>query len=496
MKLKRFASLLAAFFLLAALQAVPCAAAEVVLSPQNLTVDGAAISCEKYNIDGSNYFKLRDLAYVLNGTYSRFSVGWDAAAGVVSITTGEAYTVNGSELVIGEDKSATAVPSSQTIMVDGEVRSDLCAYNIGGNNFFKLRELGNALGFSVGYDAATNTAIVTTQAAVSDPISLRQGSFDLPSGAVSAYIVTVDLSDPRVHISACHVDSTMNHTALFSDIVSEAWPDVAVNANFFNAYDHIQDVIGILMCNGEFIQCDGGLPSLGFTEENHVFWGTPPIFAEVSAGGKRWAAYTVNTLGQTEDTAILYTPARGETVDITANGCIMKVSDGVIVAFESVQAGDVCDIPADGFLMFMGSRYTATDYYRAPEVGADVSLRPYLFGEDEEGFCLEGVTQIISGAPRLVKDGAICTDLIPGFDTSRFTFESAPRTAIGTMPDGRLIIVSSAGTIQQMRELMFTLGCDNATNLDGGASTALYYRGQFLCTPGRLLTSTLQISVW
>lgn len=39
-------------------------------------------------------------------------------------------------------------------------RSNLSVYNIGGSNFFQLRELGTALGFTVDYDAATNTAIV------------------------------------------------------------------------------------------------------------------------------------------------------------------------------------------------------------------------------------------------------------------------------------------------------------------------------------------------
>ena len=39
---------------------------------------------DAYNIEGSNYFKLRDLAYVLNGTDKQFEVGWDAAANAIS----------------------------------------------------------------------------------------------------------------------------------------------------------------------------------------------------------------------------------------------------------------------------------------------------------------------------------------------------------------------------------------------------------------------------
>ena len=57
----------------------------------------------------------------------------------------------------GEDLSVTAVVSSQTILVNGEERSDLKAYNIGDYNYFKLRDLGGALGFGVDYDEAART---------------------------------------------------------------------------------------------------------------------------------------------------------------------------------------------------------------------------------------------------------------------------------------------------------------------------------------------------
>ncbi len=137
-------------------------AATVQISPQKLSVNGTDIACEKYNIDGNNYFKLRDVAQLMNSTAGQFSVGWDAAANTVSIVTGEGYVANGTELVTGQDNSATAVVSSQTIVINGQVRSDIAAYNIGGSNFFKLRDLGGALGLYVDYDAATNTAILNS----------------------------------------------------------------------------------------------------------------------------------------------------------------------------------------------------------------------------------------------------------------------------------------------------------------------------------------------
>lgn len=167
--------LLLAFTFLLSLT-LPAHAFSAERSAQNLTVDGRAVACDKYNIDGSNYFKLRDLAKLLNGTESQFDVGWDEEKGVVSITTQHAYTTSdGHELEIGADLSATAQRSAQTILIDGAVRTDLTVYNIGGSNYFKLRDLGNALGFRVGYTAATNTAVVTSGAAPETVSGARLG---------------------------------------------------------------------------------------------------------------------------------------------------------------------------------------------------------------------------------------------------------------------------------------------------------------------------------
>ena len=48
-------------------------------------------------------------------------------------------------------------------MIDGKAVDGLSIYNIGGNNYFKLRDLGNALGFTVDYNADSNTAIVLSK---------------------------------------------------------------------------------------------------------------------------------------------------------------------------------------------------------------------------------------------------------------------------------------------------------------------------------------------
>jgi len=177
------------------------AAPSVVLSQQSLIADGRTITCTLYNIDGSNFIKLRDLASLLNNTGSQFSVGWDSTTNTVSINTGKAYEPDGSELVTSRpDNLFAAVTSSQKIQIDGKPVTDLAVYNIGGSNIFKLRELGGVLGFGVDYDAVANAAIIKSMATVnvSTPaallnaiapntkIILSPGTYDLSSVNISA----------------------------------------------------------------------------------------------------------------------------------------------------------------------------------------------------------------------------------------------------------------------------------------------------------------------
>ena len=133
---------------------------KVVVSTQPLKVNGVIVAVQPYNIDGSNYFKLRDLAALLTGTGSQFNVSFKD--GNIIVTTGEVYEPLDSDLAVGEDMSASAKPSPQTLVVDGEIIDTVHVYNIGGSNYFQLRELNKLVGFDVTYDEATRTMIVDT----------------------------------------------------------------------------------------------------------------------------------------------------------------------------------------------------------------------------------------------------------------------------------------------------------------------------------------------
>jgi len=136
----------------------PAMAVVVTATPTNskVMVDGKNVAFEAYNIDGNNFFKLRDLAMAINGSSKQFQVGWDGANNAINLTTNVAYTPDGKELVISENSTAKeATLTASKIYLNGE-EVQLTAYNIGGNNYFKLRDIGRIIDFAVTWDGDLN----------------------------------------------------------------------------------------------------------------------------------------------------------------------------------------------------------------------------------------------------------------------------------------------------------------------------------------------------
>lgn len=148
--MRRKLSALALILILAIQLTIPGFAADAATacrSPQRLRVNGAYIECEMYNINDNNYFKLRDLAYLLRDTADHFSLTYDAEWNRILVTTGEDYVPTGVELDLGKgDRSGSVQPGTQPIWIDGELR-EITEYNIADNNYFRLRDLAPYLGF-------------------------------------------------------------------------------------------------------------------------------------------------------------------------------------------------------------------------------------------------------------------------------------------------------------------------------------------------------------
>ncbi|MHA6481420.1 glycosyl hydrolase [Paenibacillus sp. strain BS8-2] len=137
-------------------------------SASSVLVNGIHTSFEAYQIGGSNYFKLRDLAMALDGTAHSFDVGWDTVKKAIRMTSGTAYKPIGGELAPRSGPAATsAIQTSSKLYVDGREVA-LAAYNIGGNNYFKLRDIAKLFDFGVTWDPKRNLVGVDTSIPYTD----------------------------------------------------------------------------------------------------------------------------------------------------------------------------------------------------------------------------------------------------------------------------------------------------------------------------------------
>lgn len=144
-----------------AVPATPAAPVTAVPTSSPVLVNGVQIAFDAYEINDNNYFKLRDLAYVLNGTGKQFEISWNETENAIALTSGQPYTAVGGEMTSKGEGSKSAVPTTSKIFLDGTEIS-LTAYNIGDNNYFKLRDIGAAFDFGVDWDAAAGIIRIDT----------------------------------------------------------------------------------------------------------------------------------------------------------------------------------------------------------------------------------------------------------------------------------------------------------------------------------------------
>ena len=157
----------------------------IVVSNSDDVPDAHPVHPAVYKIEGANYFKLRDLAMLLNGSAKQFAVYYDETSGSVSITSGKPYAAIGGELSGAAAESCGAAVSNDAVLIDGDPVT-LTVYKIDGANYFKLRDLGRALDFHVGYDHETKTVCISGARGYEEE--------NRPEGAASAH---TDAPDPH-----------------------------------------------------------------------------------------------------------------------------------------------------------------------------------------------------------------------------------------------------------------------------------------------------------
>ncbi|MFV0517424.1 MAG: leucine-rich repeat protein [Aminipila sp.] len=155
----------------------PATSATANPTTSKVMVNGKQVAFDAYNINNNNYFKLRDIAQVVRGTEKQFNVTWNtemgsvvfdpavgdftSKGGAIDMLSGKAYVTVGGELKKGDGKAKTSTLCTSDIYKDGKLVK-MTAYTIKGNNYFKLRDLGETFNFDVSWDNGSNSIVIDT----------------------------------------------------------------------------------------------------------------------------------------------------------------------------------------------------------------------------------------------------------------------------------------------------------------------------------------------
>ena len=143
--------------------------------------------------------------------------------------------------------------------------------------------------------------------------------------------------------------------------------------------------------------------------------------------------------------------------------------------------GDAAMVPTSGVLLD-GSRYNPSGSFLD-------SLHAEQPAQLTQSLGFPGAVDVLGGNPVLIAGGQQQSQDLSGSDAF---FQRQPRTAVGVTSDGRMLLVVIDGrqpgysvgmTLQELADLMSSLGARDAINLDGGGSSTMWVNGMLANRP-------------
>jgi hypothetical protein len=253
----------------------------------------------------------------------------------------------------------------------------------------------------------------------------------------------------------------------------------------------------------------GGRSSVGVTDDGTLDVRKIEFFSTWRGFGQRRPLNEFNQIPGANAVA-LYTPEWGRTTPVQPGAVEVVLSEFPSATPNADLQGQVVEmrngggtpIPAAGAVLVARGSVAPKLAEEAP-LGSWVTIRLILRPE------WTGVANAVGGGPVLVRDGAVVFRSFEAFSSSQL-LPRGPRTAVGQLPDGRILLVVTDGrqpgysvgmTNFELAQTMRRLGAVRASSLDTGGSSTLAFEGKLLNRPSdssgeRAVASSLMLQYY
>lgn len=260
----------------------------------------------------------------------------------------------------------------------------------------------------------------------------------------------------------------------------------AVNADYFG---WTGNPLGLLISDGELIKDPWpGRVVFGMTAEKKFIFDQLHLDGRITLEDGRFFSIAGINRSRGHNELVLFTPKffsstltskEGTEAVIRCDDCKLRAGGSMTGTVTDLRplSGDIPLLPGTVVISgsFMGAKFIGDNL----KPGTRVTLKLDLRGSSTTGW--DRVEQSVGGGPWLVKDGRVFVDAQEEKFQSSFYQGSHPRTAVGVTSDDKLLIVTVDGrqkwsrgmSLNSLAQLMRSLGCLQAMNLDGGGSTTL-----------------------
>ena len=295
-------------------------------------------------------------------------------------------------------------------------------------------------------------------------------------GQVSAYFVEADPT--RYSVRPALARGIIPGRQTVSGIARDTNAAAAINASYFALNG---EILGVTKIDGTIV---------GTTYYDRSAFGVMPdgsfVFGTVSYNGMvKIDQVTLPVSGvnaeRGENGLVIYNRAYGRSTGTNPYGLEYVIREGRVAEINTNDS----PIPSDGYVVSVhGSSMDAF-------AGAGVRLGDPTVLTEQTGTMWDRAVQIVGAGPRLVENGAVHVTAGEEQFPGDIRYGRAPRSAVGVTRAGKIVFVVVDGrqshshglTLTEFAELLVKFGVQNAINLDGGGSSALYVHGTVLNSP-------------
>lgn len=128
----------------------------------SIVVDGKRMQMSGFNISDNTYYKLRDIAYLLNGTNKQFDVVYDMEKSAIVMQPGKSYLREENEEGASDIKDMKLEEKQVDLYLKDEYHQFM-GYMIHGNTYIKIRDLVTLLEMEIEWSNETKEITLVTR---------------------------------------------------------------------------------------------------------------------------------------------------------------------------------------------------------------------------------------------------------------------------------------------------------------------------------------------